>query len=76
MITPAIKMMIDTAKISRQEAANALGISAQALSNKYTRGSFTAPDLIKIAAACGVRLAFVDERGKAIVTFPEPTKEE
>ena len=41
------------------------------MSNKYTRDSFSAVDLVKIASACGYRLAFTDEAGKAVIMFPE-----
>ena len=43
------------------EVAEHLGISSQALSNKLYRSSFTAEDLIKIAASLGCKLAFVSE---------------
>ena len=49
---------------------------AQAVTNKYGRDSFSGADLVRIAAACGLRLAFVDDAGKAVLTFPEPIKEE
>ncbi|WP_299824711.1 hypothetical protein [uncultured Phascolarctobacterium sp.] len=59
--------------MSRADLAQALGLSTpQALSNKYNRGSFTAQDLTRIAQACGVRLAFVDDTGRAVLTFPAP----
>lgn len=73
MITPIIKAVVQLAGLSRADLAQALGLSTpQALSNKYNRGSFTAKDLTKIAQACGVRLAFVDDNGRAVLTFPTP----
>ena len=43
--------------------ANHLGISKQALSNKYVRDSFSAADLIRIADFLGVELMFyVDKK--------------
>ena len=74
MITPIIKAAAQIAGLSRADLAQALGLSTpQALSNKYNRGSFSAQDLTRIAQACGVRLAFVDEAGRAVLTFPAPT---
>lgn len=73
MITPIIKAAVQLAGLSRADLAQALGLSTpQALSNKYNRGSFTAQDLTRIAQACGVRLAFVDDTGRAVLTFPTP----
>ena len=44
-----------------------LGISAQALSNKFYRDSFSASDLIKIADYIGCPLAFVVDDVQKIV---------
>ena len=77
MITPIIKAAVQLAGLSRADLAQALGLSTpQALSNKYNRGSFTAQDLTRIAQACGVRLAFVDDAGRAVLTFPAPPADE
>lgn len=77
MITPIIKAAVQLAGLSRADLAQALGLSTpQALSNKYNRGSFTAQDLTRIAQACGVRLAFVDDVGRSVLTFPAPPADE
>lgn len=73
MITPIVKAAAGLAGVSRQDLAKSLGISAQAMSNKYNRGSFSATDLIKIAAACGYKLSFTDSTGKTVISFPEDT---
>jgi hypothetical protein len=76
MITPIVKAAVSLAGLNRQAVAKALELSsAQAISNKYNRDSFSGGDLIRIAAACGFRLAFVDDKGKAVLTFPEPEPE-
>ena len=73
MITPIIKAAVQLAGLSRADLAQALGLSTPpALTNKYNRGSLTAQDLTRIAQACGVRLAFVDDAGRAVLTFPAP----
>ena len=76
MITPIVKAAAGLAGVSRKDLAKSLGISAQAMSNKYTRGSFTAPDLVKIATACGYKLSFTDSTGKVVISFPEQTPPE
>lgn len=68
MITRTVKAAAARAGLNRAQIAQALGVgTAQAVSNKYTRGSFSAQDLIKIAAACGYKLAFV--KGDIVITF-------
>ena len=70
MIAPTVKSMLVMEGMKRNEAAAALGISAQAMSNKYNRDSFSAEDLIKVAAAAGYNLAFVRKRDGLMITFP------
>lgn len=74
-LTTIVKAAAGLAGCKRGDLANALGISAQSVSDKYQRGSFSGADLVRIASACGFRLAFVDDSGKAVLTFPEPEKE-
>lgn len=64
--------MISRVKLLRSstDAAAALGITAQAMSNKYNRDSFSAEDLVKVAAAAGYNLAFVRKRDGLMITFP------
>lgn len=47
--------------------ANALGISNQALSNKFYRDSFSAEDLITVADYVGCELAFLSAGGSKTV---------
>ena len=70
-ISPIVKAAAEMAGANRQELAAALEINAQSLTNKYTRDSFSAVDLVKIASAGGYRLAFTDEAGKAGIMWPE-----
>jgi len=44
-----------------------LGISNQALSNKFYRDSFSAADLVKISDFCGSDLAFFTNDGNKII---------
>ena len=70
MIAPTVKSMLVMEGMKRNEAAAALGITAQAMSNKYNRDSFSAEDLVKVAAAAGYNLAFVRKRDGLMITFP------
>lgn len=47
--------------------ASALGISGQALSNKFYRNSFTVDDLIIVSEYVGCTLAFLSESGSKTV---------
>lgn len=76
MISPTIKSILATEQKKRSDASSALGITAQALSNKYMRDSFSAEDLIKIATACGYHLAFVRDKDGLTVTFPAADSQE
>ena len=59
----------------RDDIANVLKISNQAVSNKFNRDSFSAEDLIKIADCLGVSLALVDNN-KTIVFDLEDIKKQ
>lgn len=74
MIAPTVKSLLATEKMKRTDAAAALGITAQAMSNKYNRDSFTADDLLKIATAAGYALSFVRKRDGLVITFPAPVE--
>lgn len=70
MIAPTIKSLLAQEKLKRTDAAAALGITAQAMSNKYNRDSFTADDLVKIATAAGYNLAFIRKSDGLPILFP------
>ena len=74
MIAPTVKSMLVMEGMKRNEAAAALGITAQAMSNKYNRDSFSADDLLKVATAAGYNLAFVRKRDGLMITFPGPAE--
>lgn len=73
MISNTIKAMAGLAGLSRQQIADSLGLARpQAVTNKLGRDSWTAQDVNKIAALAGYKLAFVDDAGRAVLTFPAP----
>jgi len=57
-ITDKIKMAIKISGKTHKEFAEFLGMSYSALNNKYSRGSFSAEDLIKVAEFTGSTLSF------------------
>lgn len=67
-----IKGLIAMRRMSSQALADGLGITVPAVRNKLSRNSWAVDDLIKLSQACGVRLAFVDDNGRAVLTFPAP----
>lgn len=67
-----IKGLIAMRSRSSQQLADGLGITVPAIRNKLSRNSWAVDDLIKLADVCGVRLAFVDDAGRAVLTFPAP----
>lgn len=58
-ITAKVKGLLAAAGKKNIELAAYLGMSPQALQNKFFRGSFSADDLIKIAAFTGAELVYL-----------------
>ena len=63
-------VMRDVGK-SRSDVAEALKISEAAVSNKFYRDSFSAEDLIKIAACLGFELALINDDKKIILDMSD-----
>lgn len=59
-----VKAMIKLKGKSLADLAVHLGMSRQALSNKFYRDSFSGEDLLKIASFLDCKLAFIDESNK------------
>ena len=66
-----IKALLSMKGIKSSEYSEALGLARQqALTNKYSRESFTSDDLIQLAELTNTQLTFVDkDTGKALVSF-------
>lgn len=62
-----IKAAISLKGKSLEGLASYLGISKQALSNKFYRDSFSGSDLLKIAEYLECDLAFIDAKNKIIL---------
>ena len=59
-----VKAMINLKGRTMADLARHLGMSRQALSNKFYRDSFSGEDLLKIASFLDCKLALMDESNK------------
>lgn len=66
-ITARIKSLLAMHGKKNIELADFMGISPQSLQNKFTRGSFSAEDLIKISAFTGAELAYIAGENKVVL---------
>jgi DNA-binding XRE family transcriptional regulator len=66
-INNKIKGMLRVSGKSQAELAKFMGISAQSLSNKMSRGYFTSDDLIRIALFCSCKLSYSFSDGSEII---------
>jgi transcriptional regulator with XRE-family HTH domain len=67
-VSDKIKALLKIKGCKMNDLAEYLGIGRQSLSNKFSRGSFSAEDLIKIADFLGCALAFeIDDVQKIIL---------
>ena len=66
-VSNKIKGLLSTSGKSQTELARFLGISPQSLSNKMTRGYFSADDLIRIGVFCSRKLSYTFPDGSEII---------
>lgn len=67
-ISDKIKALLKIKGKQMNELSEFLGIGRQSLSNKFSRGSFSADDLIKISNFLECTLAFeIDDRQKIVL---------
>jgi transcriptional regulator with XRE-family HTH domain len=71
-ISDKVKALLKLKGKNNQGLAEYLGISSQALSNKFYRDSYSGEDLIKIAAFLECELAFIT--GETKISLMEPSK--
>ena len=76
IISDVVKALFNITRTQRARICQALGKKPQGLSDQLARGSFSGVDLATIAAACGVRLAFVDDNNNVVITFPGPVDDQ
>lgn len=65
-ISSKVKALLELKKTSQVDLAAHLGITKQALSNKFYRDSFSGSDLIKVADFLNSNLAFIVDEKQAI----------
>ena len=75
MISTKVKALLNLSDKDHAGLASYLGISKQALSNKFYRDSFSAADLIKIAEYNGCSLSFVFDDGNKVILDKGDLKE-
>jgi len=66
-VSTKVKAVLSLSGKDHAGLASYMGISAQALSNKFYRDSFSAADLIKVADYCGTVLCFLSADGNKVV---------
>lgn len=70
----AIKYALDSANVKRADLAAALGVAnAQSVSDKLSRGRWSADELATAAELCGYRLALVNKADGSMVSIPAST---
>lgn len=62
-----VKSVMSGGAVKSNTLASALGISTQALSNKFYRDSFSVEDLIIVAECANYELAFLSADGSKII---------
>ena len=74
-VTHKVKALLELKHETNTGLAKHLGITTQALHNKYHRDSYSAADLIKIADYLGVELAFIVDERQRFVFSPSDVKQ-
>lgn len=72
----AVKAATTLSGVKRQQLAEVLGVKVQGVSDKLSRGRWSADELAKVATVCGFNLAMVDSSGRVVVSvLPAETQE-
>ena len=67
-----IKALLELTSTEQTAFAAAFGMTTpQAMSNKLRRDSWSARDLVKAAALCGAKLAFILPDGSQLILAPD-----
>lgn len=76
MIGNKIKALLNYTNKSSNDACKKLNIINAAYYRKISKNTFKAEELIKLSILTNTKLAFIDEKGKSIITFDESDIEE
>ena len=75
-VSEKIKALLQIRGKKKNELAEYLGINSQSLSNKFSRDSFSAEDLIKISNFLNCSLTFeIDDKQKIILDMSDIKRE-
>jgi transcriptional regulator with XRE-family HTH domain len=74
-VSDKVKALLKLRGKSNSGLAEYLGISVQALSNKFYRDSYSGDDLVKIAAFLGCELAFIVDNSTRIALSLDDLRE-
>jgi len=75
MVSEKIKALLKLTGKREAELAAAYGMTPQAMHNKFSRGSFSMEDAIKIGAETGAVLSFTLPDGQRITFDPSDIRE-
>lgn len=75
-VSTKVKALLNLSGKDHAGLAEYLGISKQALSNKFYRDSFSAADLVKVADYTGSNLSFLFSDGNKVVIDSDDIKGE
>lgn len=67
MIKDKLNALLSLSGKTKVELAQYYGITPQAMQNKFTRGSFSAEDLIKICNFCGASVFLLSGDGQKLI---------
>ena len=73
-VSDTVNMALKKAGIRHKPLADSFGMSVPTMNNKFSKNSWSAKDLLKVAACTGGRLAFVYPDGQQFV-FDPPAEE-
>ena len=74
-VSNKVKSVLPLSGKKQNDLAAEFGMSKQAMSNKITRNSWFAKDLVKVANFCGCKLMFVFPDGQQIIIDDNPDQE-
>lgn len=70
-VSQVVKAAMTLQKIDRYQLAEKLGTTPNSLNVKFNRDAWSAGDLIRAAAALGLKVALVDGRNEVVLKFNE-----
>lgn len=75
MVSDKIKAVLALTGLKEVDLVPIYGVTAQGIHNKFSRGSFSMEDAIKIGALAGAELAYILPDGHKITFDPSDIRE-